>query len=1154
MGPRGIPREVGSTLGLGDTGMGLGFEDALTTHHSKDCGKAHFMESTKGEAGESSNSPASMSAPEATRIDVADVTTEHVVSVLPPTATQSEFIAYLDALYPPGEKMLIGKQFVKGDGGTGYIPTEVLTPKTALYVSTGSFIKDRADDDGKLRASAENIEHCAFLMLDDIGTKSKTPGLEPTWKIETSPGNYQWGYVYSERPTKAEQSAALAALIDAGYCDPGANNPVRWSRIPGSMNLKPKHNGFIARLEAFAPERRFVLSEICAALGVVPSEARAQSHSGGQRVRVKDDGSDDVLAWLSENDHVMAGANPEGWYEVRCPDAKKHSDGREGARYLPATRAFKCMHSHGEDWTSERFLKWVTDEGGPERRYGLRPELLFGKTGDTSNSSTVPPAPTVPPVPDHSQLFMTEEFHRHGLDVNKYSSVVAPVANGHVGKFFIRFGEGFMVEYQEGKGRVRGHGSPCPAFFGDFTDARMIFTTDNWFSAAALHEATGAPVLCVEGWAFGEITTDEGESVRALHTSILGIIRPDLKVRIITAAMTDNQRKQLATFRILMMEENAGVRAFTLPEGAATVGEWAVGRYGERAGWPDSNEIARVMFKGDHAALKAMPDDELAEAAVSYTTSTADRFGKYHLDLTDRGAGSYILSKLGVGSFYYLKDQGTWVQWHNGAWRDIGKEPMKLVNVAAHGYKLRAAALYKNAADLVEKNGGTQTEESKKKKRDADAFERRSAVLSSTTGRGHILKDLRCREEVAVFSTVFDSDRWTIGVKNGLLDLRTGVVREVTKEDMVRRSCTVRYSPDCVDTPNGKRIAQFLREITSTGYTKRPEWAGGGATFEECPARLAYLQRRLGVASLVGVNLLTALEIIHGEGSNGKSVILKFIMSVLGNAGDGGYAKTLPAGAIMSHYTGRDADAPSPYLASTPGARVVVMNEAKDNDKLNEQLIKSVTGGDEISTRGLYKEPMTFLPAFTPILLTNPLPEVTEGGKALWDRLAPFHLMCRWARPGCSEEEKALLLPEDRWYGDIAPYDKDAGEYLLWWLVEGVLAYGKSGLGEVPADVKASLASYKAAADVFSVWMGDTGHGFGKESDYVPVSDLYTSYRFWCLNNGKKPVASNKFTARLVENHPALKAGKEGNSLRVIYGVSRLSKTDETAETAETAV
>ena len=104
-------------------------------------------------------------------------------------------------------------------------------------------------------------------MLDDVGTKSKAPPLEPTWKIETSPDNFQWGYTFSldDQPKHEEFSAAIKAIAEAGFTDKGATNAVRNFRIPGSVNLKPDRGGFKSVLSEFQPQREFSLPQILGA-------------------------------------------------------------------------------------------------------------------------------------------------------------------------------------------------------------------------------------------------------------------------------------------------------------------------------------------------------------------------------------------------------------------------------------------------------------------------------------------------------------------------------------------------------------------------------------------------------------------------------------------------------------------------------------------------------------------------------------------------------------------------------------------------------------------------------------------------------------------------------------------------------------------------
>jgi Family of unknown function (DUF5906) len=296
------------------------------------------------------------------------------------------FLEFLTSLAPEGETALIvrqkpqlkdGEMQFHADGAIkctwpAMLPTARIKDDWAIYGNTASFIIDRFKD-GHVSASAANCEYVLVMVLDDVGTKAKTPPLEPTWKIETSEGSFQWGYVFSEQPTKADFSAAIKAIADAGYTDAGAINAVRNFRLPGSINLKPGRESFAAKLVEFVPAREFTLHEICQALDVTPAPADSV---GVRPIRLSDDGADDVMAWLSSQGLLLSRPNQEGWAGVICPNSGEHSDGNPEGRYMPANRAYCCLHSHCLEFDSGVFLKWVAENGGPKHAPGLRDELL----------------------------------------------------------------------------------------------------------------------------------------------------------------------------------------------------------------------------------------------------------------------------------------------------------------------------------------------------------------------------------------------------------------------------------------------------------------------------------------------------------------------------------------------------------------------------------------------------------------------------------------------------------------------------------------------------------------------------------------------------------------------------------------------------------
>ena len=296
------------------------------------------------------------------------------------------FLEFLISLAPEGETALIVRQKPQLKDGQmqffpdgaikctwpAMLPTAKIKPDWAIYGNTASFIVDRFKE-GYPSASVACCEYVLVMVLDDVGTKAAIPPLEPTWKIETSPGSFQWGYAFSEQPTKADFAAAIKAIADAGFTDKGAINAVRNFRLPGSVNLKPDRNNFAAQLVEFHPSRDFTLDQICTALNVTPAPAESV---GVRPIRLSDDGADDVMAWLSGHGALLSRPNNEGWAGVVCPNNAEHTDGNPEGRYMPANRAYRCLHSHCIEFDSNAFLKWVADNGGPKHAPGLREELL----------------------------------------------------------------------------------------------------------------------------------------------------------------------------------------------------------------------------------------------------------------------------------------------------------------------------------------------------------------------------------------------------------------------------------------------------------------------------------------------------------------------------------------------------------------------------------------------------------------------------------------------------------------------------------------------------------------------------------------------------------------------------------------------------------
>ena len=211
-----------------------------------------------------------------------------------------------------------------------------------------------AVENGYARRRKQDLAATAAVVLDDIGTKVERARVEallppPSWMIRTSEpngtaGNFQWGYILDGGEQPADAERLLERLADSGLTDPGAKDAAHVFRLPGSLNEKYTPP-FAARLEQWAPERRYTLAELAAKL---PPEH-----------------DDRVVAWLERRGMVHQHRS-DGGLDIVCPWAAEHTVGADGdtsTTYWPATGGrppgFRCLHGHCEGRNVKLLFEWI---------------------------------------------------------------------------------------------------------------------------------------------------------------------------------------------------------------------------------------------------------------------------------------------------------------------------------------------------------------------------------------------------------------------------------------------------------------------------------------------------------------------------------------------------------------------------------------------------------------------------------------------------------------------------------------------------------------------------------------------------------------------------------------------------------------------------
>jgi len=155
-------------------------------------------------------------------------------------------------------------------------------PQDNAFYSVSAFRK------GSRSRSPENSLGVCVALFDDIGTKASAERLrkqlgEPSYRIETSPGNEQWGYLLDRMLSMAE--LGIIADFAKRYGDPEGNNPVRYARLPAGINGKPEYGDPSPRVQCveWSPARRLAVTELLRAAKAdapAPEPARAGGDEG----------------------------------------------------------------------------------------------------------------------------------------------------------------------------------------------------------------------------------------------------------------------------------------------------------------------------------------------------------------------------------------------------------------------------------------------------------------------------------------------------------------------------------------------------------------------------------------------------------------------------------------------------------------------------------------------------------------------------------------------------------------------------------------------------------------------------------------------------------------------------------------------------------
>jgi putative DNA primase/helicase len=425
---------------------------------------------------------------------------------------------------------------------------------------------------------------------------------------------------------------------------------------------------------------------------------------------------------------------------------------------------------------------------------------------------------------------------------------------------------------------------------------------------------------------------------------------------------------------------------------------------------------------------------------------------------TDIGNAA-LFEKLHGDTIRYVRTWGKWLVWGDHHWILDHNEVFvteRAKDVSRH--------LFEQAARI--KNPGKRKE----------IYGR--AVQSGSSGKiSAMVKLARGLPGIAIDHTQLDRHPWLFAVSNGVVDLRTGDLRNGDPEDLITKSSPVVF--------NAK--------------AKSPRWGNAMRQWFPDKETRKYVQRLAG-AALIGEQLDHLLVIHYGDGGNGKGTFVRAIANVLGSYFVTPHKSLLVAQKHSPHDTER---------AKLFGVRLAVAVETVHRQSLNEADIKNLTGGDAISGRRMREDPWEFPPSHSLWLQTNYMPAIHGRDNGIWRRIR----VVPWNTSFFAKKDPNL---------DQKLRDEAAG--ILNRLIEGALKYQESGLNE-PAAVIAATDEYRAAEDILGRFAKDIGLVFDKALA-TRSSELMDSLKHWCEAEGIANAPSAKDIAPWLRSNDATSSRK----------------------------
>lgn len=430
------------------------------------------------------------------------------------------------------------------------------------------------------------------------------------------------------------------------------------------------------------------------------------------------------------------------------------------------------------------------------------------------------------------------------------------------------------------------------------------------------------------------------------------------------------------------------------------------------------------------------------------------------LDLTDTGSGRRMKDMFG-DSFRFDTRENSWYEWTGVAWRKDESLAIERAAEAVAEATIAAARNLMNEADSAE-----ELKAATKIHNNAIQLKNQSKIKAA-------IARFAAQPGMTMTPDQVNMNTHLLNLPNGTLDLESLELRPHDPADIITLTMNAEYDKDAECPLFEKFMEDAIPDLSVREY----------------------VQRALGY-TLLGSPTEHAIFMLHGPSGTGKSVLTNLMTMVFG-----GYGATAPA----STFRVKKQSDSTVDLHKLRGARFVASSELPEGQQLDDELVKRLTGGDMITSRGLYQDFTEWKPKCVIWLATNFLPKVSSDDNAMWRRAKSITMDTQFGVDG---------RPAIPGYANILFLERNG---ILNWLLEGLSAYRMRGLDQ-PDAVTRDVESYRTDVDIVASFIRDLveeGILIQESEAEIKSNSLRALFDTYCTEQHQTALGGRRYANRL---------------------------------------